>query len=288
MTNIHRIDVGVFDPSHRKAGSYWQWVSASADIQWDRAAEMVNQAWPARMGDFKDQHSVLYGVLDEGASGRWLYRVYPGGRDSLGRPGRYFFVIFLLQSPEQVTLPEVADILCYFDTERSLPLATAPLQRGLPAGKADHLLSTLYERWISGGHGDHWGMDGNSKVVEFSTPSPTSKVAAPSGAFKTHQKPLSAIGERARAASLIERVWIPLFCAAIGSVFGFFLGFDLGSSRQVTSPPPLAPRLSPTPVQPLPVKPNERPYPQRQTETERANERRPSDADTQRERPSEN
>ncbi len=160
----------VYDPSHRKAGGYWQWASVPTDSSWERVAEMVHGAWPKKLEGFKDQSATLYGVFDEGVGSHWMYRVYAGGSDSFGRPGRYFFVLFRLLSPEQIIQPQVTKILRYFETERSLPLKTEPLNNDLSVGEPNDLLRKLLNHWRQGEHGLHWGMDGTSTFVEFPAP----------------------------------------------------------------------------------------------------------------------
>ena len=161
------VDKAVFDPSHRKAGSYWQWPNVALDATWDRVAEAVHKAWPAKMGTLEDQAGIYFGVLDEDVASRWFYRVYPGGRDSFGRPGRYFFVIFRLKDPEQVLLPEVSGFLNYFDTNRDLPLNTKSLDEGITPREPDDLLRKLRAHWVSRKFGDHWGMDGRGTIIRF-------------------------------------------------------------------------------------------------------------------------
>ncbi len=175
--NQKSLGMAVFDPAHRKAGGYWQWATVSLDIKWESVAGNVHKAWPIKLGNFEDQSGIYFGVLDEGAEGRWFYRVFPGGRDSFGRPGRYFFVLIQLQTPDQVLLPEVSEILNYFDTERGLPLNTTPLDGKIPGGKPSNQLLKLYRHWVSGEKEVHWGMDGSGTVFHFTPPISKSTVA---------------------------------------------------------------------------------------------------------------
>ncbi len=87
-TNMSEVQAAVFDPSHRKGDSYWQWSNVAPDSDWEAAAAAVHKGWPLKLGTFEDQSAVCFGVLDTGPSHRWLYRVFPGGRDDYGRPGR--------------------------------------------------------------------------------------------------------------------------------------------------------------------------------------------------------
>ena len=169
-SKIHSVDKAVYDPAHRKDGSYWQWSSMSLDPTWDRIAEVIHRGWPGRQGSFEDQSAVCFGVVDESAASRWFYRVYAGGRDSFGRPGRYFFVLFRFHSQEDVLFTEVSGFLNYFEGERRLPLNTTPLDGDVPGSEPNDLLLTLHRQWVQGGNGMHWGMDAKGSVVRFAAP----------------------------------------------------------------------------------------------------------------------
>lgn len=170
------IGIAVCDSSYKKAGSYWQWADSITRMtweskeekdRWESVAQAIHAEWPVRMGEFKDQEAILYGVLMENGHDKWLYRVYPAGLDKAGRRGRYFFVVFRLRSAEQSLLPEVAGVLRYFDLERNPDLRTEPLDNALPWVEPDEFLVKLHKQWVSGKHGNHWGMDGTGKVIEF-------------------------------------------------------------------------------------------------------------------------
>lgn len=231
ITTHDSLDKAVFDSAYRKAGSYWQWSSVTLDGGWDGAAECVHKAWPTKMGSFTDQSAIYFGVLDESAVNRWFYRVYPGGRDSFGRPGRYFLVIFRIQSPEQVLLPEVSGLLKYFDTERGLPLNTAPLDGGIPGREPGELLLKLHRHWISGNNDCHWGMDGSGTIIRFGLPS-----------RKATQQPETPILITTRLQ--LQPKWL-IF--SIGLVIGLAIGIFLGAvlhnqwsnSMVPAAPPPI-------------------------------------------------
>lgn len=172
------IEAGVYDPSHRNEGGYWQWRNVHSDKSWEDAAALVHEGWPEKADNFDNQNAVLYGVMGTGAGCSWFYRVYPAGRDRFGRPGRYFFVLLRLHSPEQMLDPEVAGLLRYFDAERSLPLETAPLNRGFPNEEPDDLLRKLCDVCKGGRQDGHWGMDNSGIVTIFSFTSPAPKTPA--------------------------------------------------------------------------------------------------------------
>ena len=255
----HSADKAVFDPAYRKAGSYWQWSNVAIDASWERAAENVHKGWPAKPGSVDDQSALCFGVLDENAGNRWLYRVYPGGRDSFGRPGRYFFVLFRLQSPEQVLDPEVSGLLSYFDAERGLPLNVGPLDGDIPGGKPDDLLEKLHRRWVSGNQGGHWGMDGSGNVIGFASPAskPSARVAPPLSPPPPLQLP-----ERKSGIGLAVTGVVGLTAGLLlGYVAGYYMGTKV-TATQLSAKPPVAPN----PEKPEPRKSNERPDPERRME----------------------
>lgn len=159
------VSYAVNDPSHRKAGSYWQWHSGAHDNSWDVIANAVAAGWPSIADALASPRSELYGIVD--GPRRWLYRVFPAGRDSFGRPGRYFTVVFLLHRPEDCLDPSVAGVLAYFEGERSLPLDCSALERGVPSGTPSETLRKLVSLWAAGGQGNHWGIDGTGSTRRF-------------------------------------------------------------------------------------------------------------------------
>lgn len=214
MSDKHNLEVSVFDPAHRKAGSYCQWANVVLDSAWESAAEAVHKAWPATMGGFEDQSAVLLGVQDDGAGSRWFYRVYPGGRDSFGRPGRYFFLLFRFTSPEQALLPVVSGLLDYFDAERCLPLHTAPLDEKLPHKEPSALLSKLVQQWIHGGNGRHWGMDGSGTIKKFASAHTTKPSYEAASRISSPSQPSGQLNWRELAIGFVAGL-------AIGLVLGY-------------------------------------------------------------------
>jgi hypothetical protein len=167
--NKEMIEAGVYDSSHRISGSYWQWGNVSLDPSWDEVAELVHQGWPAEQRKFPDQQAVLLGVVRR-PERTWLYRVYPAGRDGFGRPGRYFFVVLRLPSPDWIVHPQVAGLLAYFEKERGLPLKIEPLERGWPDGEADPALLQIHKEFQEHPRSSHWGMDGAGRTIQFKYP----------------------------------------------------------------------------------------------------------------------
>ncbi|MDF1811214.1 MAG: hypothetical protein P1V20_03340 [Verrucomicrobiales bacterium] len=167
-----KLSTAVYDPSNRTSNEYWQWSNVQIDENWRDAAGLVHRGWPKISGDFSDQEAILFGVVDNEKMGQWLYRIYPGGRDKNNRPGRYFFVLFQLEAPDQLLRPEVAGVFDYFVNERSLPLNTLPLENALPTAVAGTVLRDLHRHWLGNRKAGHWGMNGESKVTKFSEPPP--------------------------------------------------------------------------------------------------------------------
>ena len=239
----HNLEVAVFDPAHRKAGSYCQWANVVLDSAWESAAEAVHKAWPATIGGFEDQSAVLLGVLDDGAGSRWFYRVYPGGRDSFGRPGRYFFVLFRFTSPEQALLPVVSGLLDYFDAERCLPLRTARLDEKLPHKEPSALLSKLVEQWIHGGNSPHWGMDGSGAINRFAPAHTTSPTYEAASLVSSPRQPSGQLNRRELAIGFVAGL-------AIGLVLGHLSAGSSDSSNQGQTPiSPPNPLVAPSPPQ---------------------------------------
>ena len=218
----------VCDPAHRKDGSYWQWSNERITSSWENAAALIHQGWPVKKGGLDDMNARRYGVL-EGTSGMgWLYRVYPADRDGFGRPGRYFVVLFQLPSISAATLHEVAGILNYFETERSLPLKTAPLDLGVPPAEPDAVLQKLAEHWRNGGHGAHWGMDERGNVVGFAKPAAKPITASPP--LVPTLAPVEVQGNTSQSQIKQKRRFIPGLL--IGLVAGFLIGRQTGSPQK--------------------------------------------------------
>jgi hypothetical protein len=220
------VKTGVFDPSHRVDGKYWQWTNVKIDDAWNDVARQVHKGWPDKIGDFGDQHAILYGIMNFGPDGLWLYRVFPAGRDSFGRRGRYFFVLFKLSSPEEITSPRVSDFIHYFETERSLPLKTTPLDLGVPSTAPDTMLQKLAEQWRNRGHSAHWGMDERGSVVEFARPAAKPAMTAP--------LPAQAVaGGSAQQGTTMQRVKLilGLIAAIVLSGYGMHFFYELGYSK---------------------------------------------------------
>lgn len=174
MSSIpYDIGIAVFDPYHI-GGEEWQWSNVQTDADWNEAARQVHKGWPAKIRDWSDEQAEWYGVINEGGDTFWAYRVYPGGRDRFGRPGRYFFVLCKLRAPSDWTSPLVTTVLKHFSTERSLPLNVKPLQplqasEALPSAGQTALGRLLNSPRREG----HWGIsDKDPSVVVFAAPPP--------------------------------------------------------------------------------------------------------------------
>jgi hypothetical protein len=166
------IEVGIYDPSSRAGGSYWQWGNIRRDSLWETAAGEIHQGWPMR-DEIGNRTSVLYGIIRRyGEESFWFYRVYPAGRDQFNRPGRYFFVLFRLRHVEDILNRQVSGVLEYFDTMRELPLKTTPLEKALPESPPDGRLVNLVTVLRGKPQSGHWGFDHVGEVLEFEAPKP--------------------------------------------------------------------------------------------------------------------
>lgn len=166
------IEVGIYDPSSRLGGSYWQWGSTCRDSLWEAAAGEIHQGWPMR-DEIGTLTSVLHGAIrQQGEAAFWFYRVYPAGRDQFNRPGRYFFVLFRLQRLEDILSRQVSGVLEYFDTMRELPLKTTPLENAIPESPPDGSLVNLVTVLRGKPQSGHWGFDHAGEVIEFEAAKP--------------------------------------------------------------------------------------------------------------------
>ena len=222
------ISFAVYDPSHRQGGTYWQWSSERITANWENAAALIHQGWPVKKGGLDDMNARRYGVLEGPSDMGWIYRVYPAGRDSFGRPGRYFVVLFQLPSISAAALHEVAGILSYFETERSLPLKTAPLDLGVPPTEPDAVLQKLAQHWRNGGNGAHWGMDESGSVIEFTKPA--AKLITPALPLAPTPAPVEVRGNTSQSQIKQKLRFIPGL--VIGLVAGFIIGLQTGSPKK--------------------------------------------------------
>lgn len=134
-----KLMLGVYDSSHRKGGSYWQWPDHQLDNEWDQAIERIQsdaideKTEQIKTGWFPNEK---VGAPEKARKDLcfWLYRVYPAGRDGYGRPGREFIVLFKLNLAEDLLLHKISGVLAFFEKERSLPLNTNVLDGDLPTG----------------------------------------------------------------------------------------------------------------------------------------------------------
>ena len=222
VDKIRSTEVAVYDPSNRTSNGYWNWANIEVDDRWDRVVSRINQTYSNRIRDFKGEAEdvVIYGVLNEGHDHPWLYRIYLGGRDRFGRPGRHFFVVFRLNQPSQILHPEVSGVLRYFDGERSLPLNTDPLDHGLPQAEPDSILKKLYEHWVKNRRTGHWGMDGKGEVTIFTTEKPIPAQETKVSPEATKPGGLSGMASRSRRSSGYQ---IPILLKIGFAIFGLLI-----------------------------------------------------------------
>ena len=232
--NASAVAFAVHDPSHRRDGSYWQWSSRGVDKAWDSVASCVHAGWPSVRGTIESEATDLFGVMETGRDGYWLYRIYPAGRDSHGRPGRYFAVIVQLAEPRHCLDPSVSGVLDYFFRERNLPLNCAALSQRLPVGEPTATLCRVYAEWEKGVNGPHWGMDGSGAIRRFAS-SPRDASVSPERSM--HVVGHDASGRVAESNKAIHRkrpntFWMSyLMVGAMGFACGGVVGYQIGRSR---------------------------------------------------------
>jgi len=234
------IEVGIYDPSSRLGGSYWQWGNTSRDTLWETTAGVIHKGWPMR-GEVDTRTSVLYGAIRrDGEESFWFYRVYPAGRDQFNRPGRYFIVLFRLRCLEDILSRQVSGVLEYFDTMRERPLKTTPLEKGLPESSADGRLVKFVTALREKSQTGHWGFDHTAEVFEFdaaqlgqeSSPLPPVENSA------QQKNPIKQTGRRCIQEfiqNLCCKLKVPVTACLVGILIGLVIGFQSG--RRMSDPP---------------------------------------------------
>jgi len=185
-------------------------------------------------GTLESEAAGLFGVMEAGRDGYWLYRIYPAGRDSHGRPGRYFAVIVQLAGPRHCLDPSVSGVLDYFVRERSLPLNCAALSHRLPVGEPTATLCHVYAEWEKGVNGPHWGMDGSGAIRRFASLPRDSSLSTGRSMHVAGQDASTRLAESNKA---IHRSWPNAFWMgylAVGAMCfacGGFVGYQIGRSH---------------------------------------------------------
>lgn len=234
--NAEVIEAGVYDTSRGVSLTNWQWGNVRFDESWDAAAALIHQGWPSEQRVFTDQQAVLLGVIRH-SEFLWLYRVYPAGRDEHGREGRYFFALLRLLSLDEITHPQAAGLLAYFDKERGLPLNTKPLESGWSDAEPDSILTQLQKDLQENSRFGHWGMDGAGRMIRLLDPEPAKK-------------------ETAQVTPLAGRGKLIIGAGVVASAIGSFLinpsvtvekPMDGSGTNTIHTPPPLPETSSKTP-----------------------------------------
>jgi len=128
------VQYDIYDPSNSVAAQYWQMgiVISSEDVDdWQQVGLCVNQGFPFEKEELfhctKPEHNhEMWGCLRwKGAY--WVYRYFLTGRDRFDRPGRYFFVLFKIDSMEDVSYVNILHIINLSRKETSIPLDLGPL-----------------------------------------------------------------------------------------------------------------------------------------------------------------
>lgn len=271
-TSSTAFEAGVYDPSQRRVetSSYWQWTTGPVDKDWTLAAERVNTGWPA-IGGLYDRESKWYGFIAASEGKCWIYRLYAAGRDSFGRPGRYFFVLVRLDK-ENLLCPEVAGLFRYFDSERGLPLRTQPLDQGWPEATPDEVLEAIGREVCQGRADAHWGIDDQLQVTVFPEPtrserrapdpSPSSKRGRssgyspfPKGVLPT-QVARDVLNFWKRYGLICVVAIVTLITALVLTLFGWWWWWRIKRPSQ-EPPRPMPPRTQGQPTAPPPSRPAE-------------------------------
>lgn len=227
--NAEVIEAGVYDTSRGVSRSNWQWGNVGFDESWEAAAALIHQGWPAEQRVFADQQAVLLGVIRH-SDFVWLYRVYPAGRDEHGRLGRYFFALLRLRSLDEITHPQVAGLLAFFEKERGLPLNTKPLEGGWPDAEPNSTLTQLQRDLQENSRFGHWGMDGAGKMVRLLDPEPAKKEADQVAPFSGRGKLIIAAGVFVASA---------IGCFLITPSVTVDKPVDESGTKTIPTPPPL-------------------------------------------------
>jgi len=120
----------IYDPAHSVGGGYWQpliqVLVGSEREKWQSIANLVNQGMPfAESGLFRCERPEtthqLWGVIVDKLD-YWIYRLFLTGVDKLSRPGRYFFVLFKIDSLDELASVRISSIIQYLNDATGIPL----------------------------------------------------------------------------------------------------------------------------------------------------------------------
>lgn len=124
------MEYDIYDPSNTVDGGYWQ-MGHGSDLainnQWRAVADLINQGLPLRENSLfrctlPERDNELWGCLRRDGL-FWMYRVYLTGRDNFARPGRYFFLLFKLDSPNGIQDQSITKIVRHMETQTAIPLS---------------------------------------------------------------------------------------------------------------------------------------------------------------------
>ena len=135
MREKQRLLYDIYDPSSSVSGGYWQLGTANKAInkeEWQKFSGYINQGLPVREDALfrcksPELEHELWGCLHwQGLY--WVYRHFLTGHDNFNRPGRYFFVLFKLESPAELRNPATSNILRHLAGQTAIPLDVQPLK----------------------------------------------------------------------------------------------------------------------------------------------------------------
>ena len=182
------MEYDIYDPSNTVAGGYWQLGRARLSPEksrWQAVAAAINQGLPAREVPLFSrnepvQEPELWGCV-RWAGLFWTYRVFLTGRDNFDRPGRYFFVLFRVDSPADLRNILITRIVRDLEQQTAIPLDIARLEHppttlGKPSNPNGQIANEfLVQRALSLPEGGHhgWIVRGGRIEREYSDlPSP--------------------------------------------------------------------------------------------------------------------
>lgn len=143
----------IYDPSYSRESGYWQWHELSEPFDassWTSIAHSIQQGLPKKEEGLFGQTQPtampqLWGCIRKTGNSLFVYRFYITGRDSFGRPGRFFFIVFQLSSASELETPEAKKMLAYLETQKSMPIVCKKHEElAEPSGGSSSLTEAIF------------------------------------------------------------------------------------------------------------------------------------------------
>ncbi len=170
------IEFDIYDPSFFVNTSYWQIGVASKNAEiWDEVKKCINRALPQRRGGEFDRTTSHERELEFWGCVKhkeifWLYRHFLTGRDSAGRPGRYFFVVFKIEGSLEEALGFVSKICRRLTDKVSIPLDLSDLSNGSELDSVKINLPDSINKKLEASSADvhvAWVIEKGKRVTEY-------------------------------------------------------------------------------------------------------------------------